>query len=364
MPSQPSLRVIHILPRLTRGGAETMVLDLIKQASPAIEPLLVSLKPLDAGGEEMAASLGPVRLHVIGQRYPGDVMALWRLYRFLKKEQPSIIHTHLFGADLYGGLAARLAGLSQILSTEHSTGLPSGLRLALKRRLFRWSRVAVAVSEAVRQTLIARGFSSSKLRLIHNGVAAERFTRRETASSDVFRIGAIGRLAPEKNLARLIEAVAVLAEQGNVHCSIAGEGPLRASLEKLIKEKGLVGRVELVGRINDVPTFMSKLDAFVLPSLWEGMPLALLEAGAAGLPCVASDIPGVQEVISDGETGLLIDPQSSAAIAQSLERLRRSPEDCHRFGKALRQHVTSSFSVSWMAEAYEKLYREILSSSL
>lgn len=368
MANQLSVRVMHIVPRLTRGGAETMMLSLIKASPEYIRHEVVSLKRPDAGGEKMAGEIPGFVLKVMNQKRRGDLAMLWRLFRYIKQSRPDVVHCHLFGAKLYGSLAARLAGVSAIVVTEHSTNLPT-------RGWRKWASACfsniffriIAVSQAVYNRALEAGMPKEKLCLIYNGIDCARFELRKdlnestnSGGKKVVRLGSIGRLSPEKNFYCLIDALAFLPESLSLRVEIVGEGDLGEELRVYSLQKKQGNKIAFLGRREDIPEFLSSLDLFVLPSLWEGLPLALLEAGAASLPVIASDIPACREIINNEVNGLLFKSGDAEELAEKISRLATDAAVAHRLGKALRANVERNFSLSGMQQAYERVYTEAM----
>ena len=172
----------------------------------------------------------------------------------------------------------------------------------------------------------------------------------------------VGRLEPVKNHLELLRAFREVAA-GHPHARllIAGQGSLQAATEQRIVELGLADRVRLLGLRRDIPDLLNAADAFVLPSLWEGMPLTLLEASATALPIVATDVGGNSEVVLDGKTGYLVPPQEAKALTQAMLRVMLlSENDRIAMGQAGRAHVVQNFDLERVVDRWESLYRELL----
>lgn len=351
--------VVQVVQHLRPGGIETMALDLQGFARPGDEVHIVSLE----GGKEQAIEawgrLAHVegRLHFLGKPAglsPSTPIALLRLFRRLKA---TVVHTHHIGPLLYGGLAARLAGVRRIIHTEHDAW---HLRLPRARRLqeililaLRPVLVAdaVAVADELKKIMPGRHHH-----VIANGIDTNRFSPgNQRRARDLFGlpqgvplIGCAARLETVKGHEVLISALEQLPE--NVHLALAGEGSREDELKTLTRKAGLTGRVHFLGRVDAMPDFYRALDVFCLPSFSEGMPLSPLEAQACNVPCVLSDVGACRETLCP-DTGLLARPGISESLASSL-RLSLSAAP----GRGPRSHMVERGDVRRMVSAYEQLH--------
>jgi glycosyltransferase involved in cell wall biosynthesis len=357
------------------GGAEAALLLLIEHLdrSEWRPTLLYSAFPKVADLVDAAEALGAtVRAVPPLPLGPKGLSRVPRLARELQRDGPAVFHAHLSWplASMYPLGAAVLARIPAVVATFHlfppgSFGRPSLLQ---SRLLGAGVGRAVAVSQAIAALVVeVLGWPAHKVELIRNGVAIERLQQprdsalREalTAGSDDFVFLTVARLDPQKGLDVLVRAARSL---GSARFVIAGTGPERARLEADAAALGLGERVLFVGHRADVPALLAASDAFVLPSLFEGTPLALLEAMAAGKPVIASAIPGTDEIVVDGESGLLVRPGDSADLAATLERIVADPELRARLGAAAQRRAEAEFSAASSTErvmaVYDKLLRE------
>lgn len=354
------IKVIHIIPTLSGGGAERLVFDLARFSNrEKFEVLVVCLKKT---GELLSEfEKNNVIVEFAGSGNWPMFLSFFKLIKILKKLQPNIVHTHLFGGDFYGFLAARFAGIKNIISTEHNLNLSEKFwRGFLKRFIFRYAKIVVAVSEAVKKYLIKfEKVSEDKIKIIHNGVEIEKFLHLEKnyqVSGRDFVIGSIGRLEKQKGYDVLAEAVSGL----NLKCVVAGEGMERKFLENKINSLNISDKFQLPGWQKDIKDFLQKLDIFVLPSRWEGFGIVLLEAGLAGLPVIASRVDGIAEIIKDGEDGLLFEPGDHSELADKISFLMNNESECARLGRNLQKKVIENFDIKKIVAEYEKSYLEIL----
>jgi len=355
--SRPA-KVAHLVLTLNTGGLERLVCDLARQRSQELEPIVCCL---DSRGH-LAASLEAAGIAVdVVARKPGlDPGLVFRLARWLRQNRVEVLHTHGPDPMLYGGWAARLAGVPVRVHTQHDTMLADGTwrdRLKFKIAAPAFQSI-VAVSDRTEQILVEHARNHRGLLTIRNGIDIERFRRQQPREiDDALVIGTVARLAPEKGLDRLIHAFGPLVKRNpRLRLLIAGDGPERPRLQLLARTLGLESTVEFTGRTDDVEGILGRLDVFVLPSLTEGIPLALLEAMAAGLPVVATAVGGVPEVIVAGESGVLVPADNPFELQRALDGLIESEDLRRRLGEGAERRVRAVFSLSAMAAQYRALY--------
>ena len=365
------VRIAFCITDLDRGGAELAFVQLVTRLDRSRwEPAVFCLSKRGALADEFDAAGIPVAC--LGARNWTNLGALFRLIRELRWFRPAILQTFLFHANLAGRIAGRLAGIRTIVS---------GIRVAEKRSrsplwLDRWTNrlvtTNVCVSQAVADFSIAQaGLPARKIAVISNGVEVVRYSNARPAELSEFGIPAgsqvlltIGRLDRQKGLHDLVEAAAlVIPKFPQLHFLLVGEGPQRKAIERSIREKGLARCVHLAGWRPDIPELLAAGDALVLSSLWEGMPNVVLEAMAAGLPVVATLVEGTAEAVREGETGLLVPPQSPPALAAALETLLADPARAAAMGQAGRERVAVEFSWEKMLARYEELYQSLLAAA-
>jgi glycosyltransferase involved in cell wall biosynthesis len=309
-----------------------------------------------------------------------DVRTLARLRRVLRDWPPDVVHTHLVRGDWYGRTAAASLGVPVICSTVHNeddraydSDFGRIVRIvaeAINRITAPSADSIVAISEGVREYVVERQKQPrEKVVVIPNGIDTEHFRPARSNDlrslcgfgADTIVVGALGRLAEQKGLPSLIEA-AVIARRARpeLRFVVAGSGRQEAELRQLIADRGQSDAFFLIGQRSDVPSFLAGLDIFVMPSLWEGMGLALLEAMAVGVACIATDIGGPREAITNRIDGLLVPPGDPERLASAIEELAASESLRRAYGAAARETVLSRFSSSAMAEQYMRLYETLL----
>ena len=223
----------------------------------------------------------------------------------------------------------------------------------------------ISVSEHDRQSGVEAGLlPPDRTASIPNGIAvgpAAQGSRLTQRSADAAEVLIVGRLVPQKGIPVLLEAArTVLRSHPRARFTLAGDGPLRLELEAQAKRLGISQQVRFLGTVRDTPELLARCDLFVLPSLWEGMPLSLLEAMAAGRPAVATAVSGSAELILDEETGLLVPPGDAAALAAAMARLLEDPATAEAMGTRARDRVRREFSLERMVESTHTLYCNLL----
>jgi glycosyltransferase involved in cell wall biosynthesis len=291
--------------------------------------------------------------------------------RLLRVERPAIVHAHLSWplACRYELLGAILASVPGIIATEHLFSDVPWRRSRLIQRLM-CTRVDryIAVSEDLARQLRERlRFPARKVSVIHNGIPLARYSRQADASLRAALAGpgerslvmTVARLAEQKGQSLLFAALQSLP---NTFAVLVGDGPDRAQLERQACELGLQERVKFLGQRADIPELLACCDVAVLPSRFEGLPLAALEAMAAGKPVVATNVGGTSEAIQDGETGLLVPPGDPIALANAIRAVLGNPALAQRLATAAQARVAQRFSVEVMAEQVTNLYDQVLAA--
>ena len=366
-------RVMYVAHAFEVGGAEDLVLNLVRHLPDRFEPMVCAINHLGPIGCEIRAAGIPVTALGLnpGLRRPWDVARIWR---FLRETQPHIVHTFLLTASLYGRFAAMLARVPIVIGSEHNIYHRKRRRHALAERLLMHGTASVVVvAESVRESYIRQVHADpEKVDVIRNAVDWARLattrTRAEVRASLDLRpdqpvAGMIGRLTEQKGHAILLDALAHTPALQNVHLLVAGDGDLRESLGNRAEALGLSSRVHFLGVRRDVGDLLNAIDVFVLPSLWEGLPLALILAMGAGVPVVASNVAGVPEVVEDGRTGLLVPPADRKALGRALAHLVMDPAAGRRLGDSARRVVLPRFGVDGWIASTTALYDRLLAAT-
>lgn len=362
-------RVLFVNHSMGTGGIETLIVDLAKVLlDRGFAPSVAVFEP---GGslEPRLSELG-VPVHSLAKRDGVDLGLVLRLRRLIKNTAVDVVHSHNFSAWLYAVLA--LYGLRhrvRHVHTEHSNVEYRVRRYWIERMLGGLTMCTVAVSAAVRDAMTRDiGIPDVRVRLVYNGIDTDRFrpddARRQSmrralaASTDCILIGIVARLEPVKDHVTLVRAFARLRQLSHrpLKLVVVGDGSERAALEREIAACRLAADVLLVGDQRNVPDWLCALDVYALSSVSEGMNLTLLEAMSAALPVVATAVGGNPEIVTNGETGLLVPARDPEAMARSLLRLVESSELRNQLGGAGRRRVEERFSQASMLRAYLELY--------
>lgn len=379
------IKVVNIVTRLNIGGPAVHVSLLTQQLGlPEFTSSLVAGQ-LAAGEGDMAYyatdhGVTPIMIPTLCREVAplNDLMSVVALFRLLRRERPQIVHTHTAKAGFTGRIAARLARVPIIIHTVHGHvlegyfgRLKSYCFLLLERGCARLTTRLLAVSEAIRQDLIAyRIAPAERIQTMELGLELDVWAqagRRNGAlrrhlglGSNVPLLGFCGRLVAIKNPSLLLAAFErVQSVHRTAHLCLIGDGDLRASLEAEVAERGL-RQVHFLGWQQSLPDLIADLDLLVLTSNNEGTPVAIIEAAAAGVPAVATQVGGVPDVIVDGETGWLVPPHDEQALAAALLEALTEPTELERRGQQAQERVLARFSVDRLRRDITQLYRELL----
>jgi len=308
----------------------------------------------------------PMQRHV-------DPALLWRLRRDMARRQFDIVHTHLIHADLYGTLAAKLAGVSTVLSSRHNDDDFRHHPVIgwLNRMLTCWHARIIAISDWIGKfNHEIEGIPAEKIVRIHYGLQPEtvtchadpQFIRNEfniPANAPV--IGTIGRLAEQKGHTYWLDALQpVIAEFPELRVFFIGDGELREALENQANRLGIASNIIFTGYRTDALKLLSGFDFFVFPSLWEGFGLVILEAMALQKAVIGSRVSAIPESVQDGQTGILVPPKDVEGLTNAMLTLLRDPALARSMGEAGLKRLQTHFTVDKMVHATERVYLETL----
>ena len=363
------IRVLHLINDLEIGGAEVLLLETLRRLDRGRFDLRVaSLLGLGKLGPRFAeAGIEVIDLSRGGRFSWGSV---GRLKSRLRAAPCDILHCHLIHATLIGRWLRRRGRVPRMMSSQHFDPLALGsIAARLHRMTARWDDLTVAVSQSVADDLVMRlRVDAARVAVVENGLDLSRFhpgvaplDRSEFGlGGDDFVIGTTASLTLKKGLDLLIlAAAAVLREVPRAHVLIAGEGSDRARFESLIAANGLEGRIQLVGRIDEVPRFLRMLDVFVLPSRREAFGLSAAEAMACGCAVVHTRVSGLATLSEDGVTALHVPAENPQALADAITRVLRDRDLARRLGTAATAAAHARFgierSVAQLAALWERM---------
>jgi glycosyltransferase involved in cell wall biosynthesis len=381
------LKVLHVITRMIIGGAEWNTLytcQLLNRSR--YEPLLATGPETGPEGSLIEATeasgipvfIVPDLIREIDLKR--DLKALVQLIRLYRDLEVDIVHTHTSKAGILGRLAGRLAKVPVVIHTVHgfafTAPLPKWQRqlyIALEKMAGRWCDALIFISKPLMAEAGKLGIGDPKTyAYIPSGIDTKAFQngnnngnrelkRRMLGLTDhVPIIGTVSRLVKDKGLELILEAAAQLKAKGlKFHMVWVGDGPMRAELERLAQKLGVADRFSITGMCTDVPAWLSCFDIFVLPTMWEGMGRVFLEAQAAGIPVIGTKVGGVPDVVRDGETGILIQPNDAKTLAETIELLITNTELRRQMGIAAAQFASNEqFQVEFMVRKIEEVYEQ------
>lgn len=365
------LKVAHVVLSLEVGGLERVVLDLVREGARFENSSHVVCLERRGTLADQAESLG-ARVACFDKQPGLRPSLVRRLAKAFRKTRPDVVHTHQVGGLFYAGPAARLAGVSATVHTEHGKHYSQRARTRWLGRLAgRCADKFCCVSQDIAdEVLDARIVRREKIAVVANGIDTARFERRADTSAlrselcipaEAPVVGTIGRLTEIKRQDVLIRAFALLAQgRPDAHLVIVGDGPLRGELEQLTASLGIQRQVRFVGYQGEPQQFLQLMNVFALTSRSEGMPLSVLEAWAASVPVIGARVGGLPELIEDRKTGLLFAFEDYQTLAEQLAELLTDRRLAAELASAAKEHVKRRFSLGRMADEYQRLYKELL----
>lgn len=372
---RPRIQVLNLAASTAMGGAERVMLSMAsaidKHRFDCQFCLFIDLRrpacELYALLKEEGNSVATIEI-----RKTVDWRQLVNCWNIIKGINPALLHTHGHRSDFFGLLMAKCMGVP-IVATVHGW-TSSTSRLRLYEPLHRWGLkyfdAVIAVSEEIRVRLMEAGVRPERIVTLNNAIDIGAFTSNRTGIE--FRkeigithkakvIGTVGRLSLEKGLEYFLRAGAqIIDKDSSVKLLLAGEGPQRRELEALAKSLGISSSVVFCGYRRDIDRIYPALDIFVLPSLTEGLPIALLEAMACTRPVIASAVGGIPSVIQDGRTGLLVEPKNVGQLTEAFRKLIDNPVLGSELGVNARASIEGRFGLSEWIKNMESLYLRIV----
>ena len=344
------------------GGAETMLMQLAEELRRRGHHV-ICVGPDNGcgwlGGELRRRGF---TTDVFRLRQPIDRDCLGGMVEMLRKHQAEIVHSHEFTMAIYGAAATRQLGIPHVITMHGSEKVLARWQRRLALRLaFASSRAVVAVSRATHAHMIKiLRMAPGSVLTIPNGIAFTPGVRATVRAEldlnpENVLVLAVGNLVPRKGHIHLLRALAALGNE-RWHVAIAGRGDEEPRLRAFATDAGVSGRVHLLGHRADIPDLLAAADVYAMPSLWEGLPMALLEAMFAGKAIIASRASGIPEAIDEGKEGLLTDPGDEAQLREVLSSLITDAALRLRLGEAAQRRAQADFSAAVMTDAYERAY--------
>jgi len=371
MPAEPQkTRVLQVVLSLNPGGTEKLIADVVRRLRDKTPMAVCCLDEPGLWGQQLREEGVPVT--ALG-RTPGFHPSLGpRVARVARQHGATVNHAHQYTPFVYSCLSRVSLGKIPVVFTEHgrlSDAPPSGKRRAVNRVLRLAASRVFAVSDDLKQFMVAEGFRQEQIGVIYNGIslqsspaATDRTEVRAALGIDpnAWVVGTIARLDPVKDLATLLQAATVETHGRPMTLLVVGDGPERDRLQSLAVELGIERRVHFLGHRDDARRWLAGCDAYVNSSLSEGVSLTILEAMAACLPVIATAVGGTPEVVTD-ECGILVPARDKAALAQAIHRLSAAPDLARTLGMAGRKRVEDRFTIDRMVQDYSKIYAEVSS---
>lgn len=380
------IKILRIIARLNIGGPAIHTTILTKRLNPErFRSLLVTGIEGDQEGNMLdllgESDLKPIVIEELGREISllDDLKALFKLYRLIRKEKPDIVHTHTAKAGTLGRAAACLARVPIIVHTFHGhvfhsyfSPLKTKIFILIEKALAGVSRKIITVSQKQREEILGYGIGDpNKVVSIPLGLELDRFLDLKSIKGSLRKelglfgqealIGIIARLVPVKDHSCFLSAAEIITRKHpEARFLVVGDGELRGRLESQTKELGLEDQVIFLGFRPDLDRIYADLDIVVLSSLNEGLPVAVIEAMAAGLPVVSTRVGGVVDLIEDGVTGRLVPPEDPEALALGILELLTDPERRNKIGRIGREKVYPSLSAERLVKDMENLYEDLM----
>jgi glycosyltransferase involved in cell wall biosynthesis len=365
------LRILHLITRLPIGGAERLILGVLRNLDPAtFESVVCCIQDRGELAGVVEALGVPVLCLGFMQRGGYDRRVVPALRRIMRDHRIDVVHTHLYHANLYGRLAARRERIPAIASVHNTYARSKWHRRLINRYLARYSYAITASSVDVEKDVLELDrVPKRKLIRMPNAIDLSRVQTDLAPAQAKKRLGfvatdrviaTVGRVEEQKGHAFLLEAFALLRRRPggeSLRLLIVGDGRLLPDLRALAVRMGLDDVSRFPGQISQLADVYRAMDVFVMPSLWEGLSLAMLEAMAAGLPVVATEVGGARDVLGDSEWGLLVPPGDARALADAMARLLTDVQTRQDFATRGAERVRKHYSVATLAAQLANLYR-------
>lgn len=361
--------IVQVLHTLRVGGAEILAANLARRLQHRYRFVFACLEEVGTIGHQLINE--GFQVEVLGRKPGLDWGCAFRLGRLCRRERAKLIHAHQWTPFFYASIARWFYRPPAIVFTEHGRFYPDyrrPKRVFANRFLLEPQDRVTGVGEFVKQALVQNeGIPAARIETIYNGIDVEQFrpaperravVRAELGlANDDFAIFQVARLDPIKDHATAVRTMArVAAQRPNAKLLIVGEGPEQATIETLIRQHNLAANVRMFGLRTDVPRLLAAADCFLLTSKSEGIPLTVIEAMAAGLPVVATDVGGMAEVVIHDHTGFLASANDDGGLSDCVMALERDHALRDRIGQTACRRAAQSFSDREMVHAYDGLF--------
>lgn len=357
-------------------GAESVVLTLSRtMAGDGIQPIIGCITNLSDAKPEfgvIAESLG-LKVVYINLKGKFDPSFFWKINAIVKKYKVAIIHTHGYKTTLLGFIIAKMNNIP-IIVTQHlwlwAKSFKLKMYIKLEALIMRFIPRVVAVSEQIKREMIKNGVSPEKVTVIDNGINIDKYCNSADISNlkqqlnlpdKALIVGTLARLSKQKGIIYLLEAVVIILEKvPNTHFLIVGDGPLRNELQDFTEDLGISENIHFLKFRMDCERLLKIMDIFVLSSIDEGLPMALLEAMATKIPVVVTTVGSISNVIKNNENGCLVEPRNSKELAEKIIYLLNNEQKRKELSEKAFKTVVNNYSSDAMCKEYLKIYDEVL----
>jgi len=366
------IRVLHLITTMPVGGAESLILTTMRNLDARrFSSVLCCIKTKGMLGDEVEKAGFPVIAldGMIGKRFDRNIVR--KIQAVIEKENIDIVHCHLYHAAFYGRLAAKRCKKPSVVTIHNVYSNPKLHRRLINHWLSRHTAALVAVSGAVAQHVVRYDrVEPLRLNVVPNGIdvatAKSQLTKTQARAmlnipANAMALVTIGRLEKQKGHLLLLKALRLLRDHSGdcPHLLLVGDGSERGNLLTACESLALGDRVHLLGTRRDIADILRAADIFVLPSFWEGLPLSMLEAMAAGLPVIATKVGGIGEVLGENEFGVLLPPDDVPALATAITDLVENHEKRVDLAKKGISRVNEKYSVGGMLKVLESIYAKV-----
>ena len=357
------INVAHLIGSLGMGGAEQQVVQLLNHLDESLfnKHVIVLWNKTTGFKKNLNQNINYFSLQYRRRYMP---LGIGRLLLYLKSQKIDVLHTHMYDPNKIGAIVGRLAKIPVIVTSEHGKNpwKKRRHRFVEKQIIDKLTDKRIAVSKDIRFLRITKdGINPRKIITIPNGIPVNKYQAKINHNHNhKIIIGCLGRLIEAKDYFSMFKAVKILKEKSfNVELHVAGDGHLKSKLREYIFDNGMEDTIKLLG-FKNAEQFFKKIDIFVISSIREGMPVALLEAMSCGLPVAATKVGGILELIYDGYNGLLSEPKQPEELSKNIETLINDPDLCIRFGENARNTIIEKYDIKKIAGRFGKLYLKLL----
>ncbi len=366
---QRCVRVAHLHSTLGVYGAERWTYTLLKHLNSDLVASTGISVGLKEGADAFYKFLRSEKLPAVHLPVSGKInrRIIQALRRVLFDQEIDVLHTHGFKADVIGYFAVRKMPIS-LVSTLHGWSQDEGFRIKMyeyvSRRFLKHFDCIYPLSPALENNLLELGFKQNKIRMILNAVDLSSVTFNPYIySNEVFKLIFIGRLCRQKGVYELVEAFSRVHFVGSAKLTIVGDGPEYSDLRAFAESLKIAGSIEFTGAVDNVSPFLEKSHALVLPSYSEGIPRVIMEAFAAGVPVIATDLAGIRQLVTDKINGSLVPVKDVPALVNAMEYMQSHPDMARQYSESAREVVLEKFSAQRMADEFQREYARLFEQS-